>query len=93
MATTKGSLLDVAKEFASLGVVAFGGPPAHVAMMLDRLVHGLGWIDEASFTSLFALTQALPGPSSTQLATALGGHRAHPPPVRSHASRNLTARA
>ena len=58
MASRKGSLLDVAKEFASLGVVAFGGPPAHVAMMLDRLVHGLGWIDEASFTSLFALTQA-----------------------------------
>ena len=79
MATTKGSLLDVAKEFASLGVVAFGGPPAHVAMMLDRLVHGLGWIDEASFTSLFALTQALPGPSSTQLATALGGLRAGVP--------------
>ena len=79
MATTKGSLLDVAKEFASLGVVAFGGPPAHVAMMLDRLVHRLGWIDEASFTSLFALTQALPGPSSTQLATALGGLRAGVP--------------
>ena len=79
MATKKGSLLDVAKEFASLGVVAFGGPPAHVAMMLDRLVHGLGWIDEASFTSLFALTQALPGPSSTQLATALGGLRAGVP--------------
>ena len=55
------------------------GPPAHVAMMLDRLVHGLGWIDEASFTSLFALTQALPGLSSTQLATALGGLRAGVP--------------
>lgn len=69
-------LSEVISEFSKLGLVAFGGPPAHVALMLKRFADGqagsLGWIPEASFASLFALTQCLPGPSSTQLATALG---------------------
>lgn len=69
-------LSEVVREFSKLGFVAFGGPPAHVALMLKRFADGqpgsLGWIPEASFASLFALTQCLPGPSSTQLATALG---------------------
>ena len=69
-------LSEVVSEFSKLGFVAFGGPPAHVALMLKRFADGqpgsLGWIPEASFASLFALTQCLPGPSSTQLATALG---------------------
>ncbi len=61
----------VAKRFALLGAIAFGGPPAHVALMQVQT-----WrpdvLDDAAFASLFALTQCLPGPSSTQLAIALG---------------------
>jgi chromate transporter len=65
------SLEVVAKRFLLLGSIAFGGPPAHVALMQVQT-----WrpevLDDAAFASLFALTQALPGPSSTQLAVALG---------------------
>ncbi|KAL3908056.1 MAG: hypothetical protein SGPRY_009944, partial [Prymnesium sp.] len=61
----------VLARFLSLGVIAFGGPPAHVALLQVQ-----AWrpplIDDASFASLFALTQCLPGPSSTQLVIALG---------------------
>eukprot|EP00322_Chrysochromulina_rotalis_P005077 CAMPEP_0115836710 /NCGR_PEP_ID=MMETSP0287-20121206/4850_1 /TAXON_ID=412157 /ORGANISM="Chrysochromulina rotalis, Strain UIO044" /LENGTH=500 /DNA_ID=CAMNT_0003290207 /DNA_START=1 /DNA_END=1503 /DNA_ORIENTATION=- len=64
-------LKTVAQRFAILGAVAFGGPPAHVALMQVQ-----PWrpniVDDAAFASLFALTQCLPGPSSTQLAIALG---------------------
>ena len=64
-------LKTVARRFALLGVIAFGGPPAHVALMQEQ-----AWrpqvVDDAGFASLFALTQCLPGPSSTQLAIALG---------------------
>ena len=76
MSMSPSPLSEVVSEFSKLGFVAFGGPPAHVALMLKRFADGqpgsLGWIPEASFASLFALTQCLPGPSSTQLATALG---------------------
>ena len=64
-------LQTVARRFLVLGAVAFGGPPAHVALMQVQ-----PWradvVDDAAFASLFALTQCLPGPSSTQLAVALG---------------------
>lgn len=72
------SLNLVIKEFSKLGFIAFGGPPAHVALMLKRFAEpgSLEWISGESFASLFALTQCLPGPSSTQLATALGGLQA-----------------
>lgn len=64
-------LKEVARRFGLLGVIAFGGPPAHVALMEVQSWRP-GVVDDASFASLFALTQCLPGPSSTQLAIALG---------------------
>jgi chromate transporter len=35
----------------------------------------LGWLDEAAFARLLALTQFLPGPASSQLGFAIGRHR------------------
>lgn len=64
-------LKEVAKRFGMLGAIAFGGPPAHVALMQVQSWRS-DFVDDASFASLFALTQCLPGPSSTQLAIALG---------------------
>ena len=67
-------LTEVVREFSWLGLVAFGGPPAHVALMLKRFTDTegkngqLAWISEESFVSLFALTQCMPGPSSNHRA-------------------------
>lgn len=59
-------LKDVVDTYWYLGLVAFGGPSAHVAILRDHLL-SCNWIDEDAFMELFALGQGLPGPSSTQL--------------------------
>lgn len=60
-------LMDVIKLYWYLGLIAFGGPTAHVAILRDHLVRVHQFIDEDIFMELFSLGQGLPGPSSTQL--------------------------
>ena len=60
------------KDIFILAISAFGGPQAHMAMMLDRLVKKRGYIDEQGLLELHALCQFLPGPTSTQTLTAIG---------------------
>ncbi len=55
-----------------LTISAFGGPQAHVAMMLDMMVKKRGYLDEKELIELNALCQILPGPTSTQTLTAIG---------------------
>ncbi|MBA9078524.1 MULTISPECIES: chromate efflux transporter [Rufibacter] len=60
------------KDVASLSLTAFGGPQAHVAMMLQLLVERRRYINEKELLELNALCNILPGPSSTQTITAIG---------------------
>jgi len=69
-------LLELAAIFTRLGITAFGGPAAHVALMRRELVEHRGWEDEQTFTDLVGLTALLPGPNSTELAIELGRRRA-----------------
>ena len=62
-------------EFLWLGCISFGGPAAHVGYFHRRFVVRLGWLDEATYARLLALTQFLPGPASSQLGFAIGLHR------------------
>lgn len=64
--------------YAPLGFVAFGGPPAHVALLRERLVVQRKWLDDDSFTELFAIGQGLPGPTSTQLVISTAMLQAGP---------------
>jgi chromate transporter len=66
------SLLEIAKEFLRLGFVAFGGPPAHIAMIDERFVRRLAWVTGEQFLDLVGAVNLLPGPSSTELASYLG---------------------
>lgn len=61
-------LSTVAREWGRLGVVGFGGPPAHVALLRELCVERRGWLDERTFTDANAACGLLPGPASTQLA-------------------------
>ncbi|MES2874754.1 MAG: chromate efflux transporter [Bacteroidota bacterium] len=58
-------------------LTAFGGAQAHVGMMLKNFVIKRKYISEAELLELNALTQILPGPSSTQtlvgIAYKVGG--------------------
>lgn len=58
--------------FAKLGVVAFGGPVAHIAMMDREVVERRRWVDRQHFLDLMAATNLLPGPNSTQMTMHIG---------------------
>jgi chromate transporter len=67
---------EVVVKCAPLGLIAFGGPNAHIALLQERFVEKHKWIDDATFLELFGLCQALPGPTSTQLVIALATMKA-----------------
>jgi chromate transporter len=70
------SLGEVAALFLRLGVTAFGGPAAHVALMEDEVVRRRGWVTRGEFLDLYGATQLIPGPNSTEMAIHLGYRRA-----------------
>jgi chromate transporter len=70
------SLIDLAALFARLGVTAFGGPAAHIAMMRDEVVRRRRWLTDAEFLDLVGATNLIPGPNSTEMAIHIGYRRA-----------------
>ncbi|MBN7809481.1 chromate efflux transporter [Algoriphagus sp. H41] len=60
------------KDVLALSVTAFGGPQAFLAMLLERMVKNRAYISEDELWELNALCNILPGPSSTQLISAIG---------------------
>jgi chromate transporter len=58
----------IAKEWARLGCIGFGGPPTHISLLRRMCVQERGWIDAKEFEDAIATTNLLPGPASTQLA-------------------------
>ena len=61
-------LTTIAREWARIGCIGFGGPPTHIAMLRRLAVEREKWIDEVEFEDAIAATNLLPGPASTQLA-------------------------
>lgn len=66
--TTLTFLKDVL--ICSLG--AFGGPEAHYGVFTQQMVLKKHYLSEEELLELIALTQVLPGPSSTQTIIAIG---------------------
>jgi chromate transporter len=62
------ALLTVLREWGRIGVIGFGGPPAHIALMRRRFVDERGWLEPEEFEAAIAACNLLPGPASTQLA-------------------------
>ena len=71
-----GALGEVARLFFKLGLIAFGGPAAHTAMMREEVVRRRKWTTDDEFMDLVGATAVIPGPNSTELAIHLSNKRA-----------------
>jgi len=69
---------EIARVFLRLGLIAFGGPAAHVALMEDELVSKRGWVTRQHFLDLLGATNLIPGPNSTEMTMHLGYERGGP---------------
>src|SRR5207249_3914723 len=69
-------LRELAAVFLRLGLTAFGGPAAHIAMMEDEAVVRRQWLTRERFLDLLGIVNLLPGPSSSEVAIYLGYVRA-----------------
>lgn len=71
-----GRLAEVSAYFFKLGLTAFGGPAAHIAMMHTEVVKRRKWLDDQRFLDMLGATQLIPGPNSTEMAIHIGFLRA-----------------
>lgn len=70
-----GRLVEIGKLFGKLGLVAFGGPAAHIGMMEEEVVNKRQWMDRQHFLDMVGATNLIPGPNSTEMAMHCGYHR------------------
>jgi chromate transporter len=63
---------QLAVLFLRLGVTAFGGPAAHLALMEDEIVARRRWLTRAEFLDMVAAANLIPGPNSTEVAIHVG---------------------
>lgn len=72
----RSSLSELARLFAKLGCIAFGGPAAHIAMLEDEVVTRRRWMSRQHFLDLVGATNLIPGPNSTEMTMHVGYDRA-----------------
>jgi chromate transporter len=70
------NLRELTVVFLKLGLTAFGGPAAHIAMMDEEVVRKRKWMEEQHFLDLVGATNLIPGPNSTEMAIHCGHERA-----------------
>ena len=70
------SLAELARLFLKLGVIGFGGPAAHIALIEDEVVQRRQWLTRDEFLDYVGATNLMPGPNSTELAIQIGRDRA-----------------
>ena len=70
------ALAEVARVALKLGLTAFGGPAAHIAMLREETVVRRQWLTDAYFLDLVGATNLIPGPNSTEMVIHVGYLRA-----------------
>lgn len=70
------SLSTIAKLFLKLGIIGFGGPAVHIALMEEEVVRKRAWLSEEHFLDLVGATNLIPGPNSTEMTMHIGHERA-----------------
>lgn len=74
--TKQSDLAEIAKLFLKLGIIGFGGPAAHIALMQQEVVTRRQWMEAQHFLDLVGATNLIPGPNSTEMAMHIGRERA-----------------
>jgi chromate transporter len=69
-------LRELLVVFGTLGVIGFGGPAAHIALMRREVVERRGWLTDQQMLDLVGITNLIPGPNSTEMAMHVGRLRA-----------------
>src|SRR5438876_10401794 len=54
-------LREVMALFFKLGVIGFGGPAAHIALMREEVVKRRKWVSDERFLDLLGMTNLIPG--------------------------------
>lgn len=65
-------LKDLCLLFLKLGIIGFGGPAAHIAMMQKEIVQRKQWLTNDEFLQLMGITNLIPGPNSTEMSIFIG---------------------
>jgi chromate transporter len=71
-----GRLRELLAVFGTLGVIGFGGPAAHIALMRREVVERRRWLTDQQMVDLVGITNLIPGPNSTEMAMHVGRQRA-----------------
>jgi chromate transporter len=69
----------IARAWGRIGVVGFGGPPAHIDLLRELVVERRKWMRSEQFEDGLAAVNLLPGPASTQLAIYTAWRTGGPP--------------
>lgn len=72
----QGAFRELSVPFLRLGLTAFGGPAAHIALMEEEFVRRRAWVSRADFLDMLGASNLVPGPSSTEMAIHIGHQRA-----------------
>lgn len=72
----RGTVREVLRIFARLGLTSFGGPIAHLGYFRTEFVTRRQWVDEKTYADIVAFCQFLPGPASSQVGISMGILRA-----------------
>ncbi|MBX3064161.1 MAG: chromate efflux transporter [Anaerolineae bacterium] len=65
-------LPELLRTFFVFGVIGYGGPAAHLALMERELVNRRQWLTRQHFLDLLAAVNLVPGPNSTEMALHIG---------------------
>ena len=66
------TIIEASRLWTKIGLLSFGGPAAHIALMHREIVMERGWLSEQQFTNALSFCMLLPGPEAMQLATYSG---------------------
>jgi chromate transporter len=70
--STYPNLKNITLLFLKIGIIGFGGPAAHIALMEDEVVNRRRWMSRDDFLDLVGATNLIPGPNSTEMAIHIG---------------------